>query len=51
MTTIIDGIIVQGKPEEIKTLLKMKSESGGTGYDRQVSALKDRPDYKRYSTD
>ena len=46
MTAIIDGVVVQGKPEEINTLLKMRSKSEETGYDRQVSNLRDRPDFK-----
>ena len=46
MTAIVDGVFVQGKQEEINTLLKMRSKSDETGYDRQVSDLRDRPDFK-----
>lgn len=46
MTAIIDGIVVQGRPEEINDLLKMRSRNEETGYDRQVCDIKDRPDCK-----
>ena len=46
MIAIIDGVVVQGKPEEINTLLKMRSKSEETGYDHQVSDLRDRPDFR-----
>lgn len=46
MTAIIDGVAVQGRPEEINDLLKMRSRNEETGYDRQVSDHRDRPDIK-----